>query len=195
MEEKELKERTMKVFVDIFIKGVHKPFPFGQGSTEQAIAKFLDAFQKTERSDLIPFGRVVDYLIYQCHKWREFNKWRNISLSWFFGDTAIQKFYEAKAGCAYYENLWLQSLNEDRDNLKNAFQSKQNHPMRAYIEMPSEDSTKARFLNEEHGYTLCVQSTLLYAPSSSVCKQCNFSKKCIELLKTTYPELHRFRLL
>ena len=114
-------------------------------------------------------------------------------VSWFFSEKAISRFYEAKPGLKYYEDKWLHSLGLNRSDLKLSFISKEEHPMRKYIHMEAEESTKRRFLNQDVGYGLCVESTLMWSPMSEVCRICDYKQRCLEALKKAYPELYRLR--
>lgn len=193
MEQAKLKCKAKEVFLSVFSKTLDESFKFNDYTLSTTISKFIDTITPIE-GGLISLGMVVDYMICQSHAFREWDKWSDrFSASWFFSERAISRFYESKPGLKFYENKWLGELDIDREQLKLSFLSKEEHPMRKFIHMESEEGTKMRFLNQDVGYGLCVGSTLMWSPMSEACRKCNYKQKCLESLKFTYPELYRLR--
>ena len=193
MELEKLNSKAKEIFLSVFSKTLDKEFKFNESTLDKSIFKFIQEITPIEHG-LVSVGVITDYMICQAHAYREWEKWSRVFMaSWFFSEKAISRFYEAKPGLKYYEDKWLSSFGLDRGDLKMSFISKEEHPMRKYIHMEAEESTKRRFLNQDVGYGLCVESTLMWSPMSEVCRICDYKQRCLEALKKAYPELYRLR--
>lgn len=146
--------------------------------------------------DSISDQKIVSYCVYNVHRMTQI---RSDYLDFFkpaqiFGQAGVNKFLQSSVGSRYYEKLYLSSIGVTIDELMMLIVDKDKHPHAQYIYPEYEDRTKKRALNTDAGLYLCVQSTLLWAPKSPVCKECKFVDKCKDILKNKYSELYRIRI-
>lgn len=194
MTKDEIKSKIEEVFTFLYTECVSPSFRFPQGYGAAIVDKFIDSVLVRE-SGMVNLGFVVDYCIHQAHLWRDNEKWeKRFNISWAFGPKAIDRFYGAKRGLRYYEELWLKDYDLSRESLRAKFTNvKGVHPLRKYIYIEAEDTSKAKLLNKASGWWICQTLTTLYAPQSPVCNKCDFKERCENLLKKKQPELWRLR--
>jgi hypothetical protein len=145
--------------------------------------------------------RIVDFVVYQIYRYRDLigNYDKGWNLSWCFSDNAVQKFKnqfinaDGKSGMNYFIDQWLNDGSLDRHKLVRMIGDPQEHPLRKYIYMESEELTKRRFLNTEIGLLFCMNNTTGWSPKSRCCKECQYIDKCVEHFERTTPELIRLR--
>lgn len=192
MEKESFRDILPALFSDIFRKTVDPKFNLPLPVIKQTTDPFIDRF---DGSDTVNVGNYVDYIIHQCYVWKDWNKWKDrFALSWVFGIKAIERYQTAKQGAKYYQDLWLSDLKLNRNTIKGSvLDPKKEHPMRKFVDYPSDDYSKERFLNTEDGYVMCVTETLMWSPSSKPCSICKYVSKCKVELSKQYPELLRLR--
>lgn len=189
----EIRAKSEEIFTTLYVELVSSEFRFPKGYSASILDEFTSEIIKRE-SGMVSLGHIVDYCIHQVYLWRDVKRWKNFTISWVFGKKAIGRFYDAKRGSRYYQDLWLKEHNLSRDELKLRFVEYKEHPMRKFIYNEYEDRTKNMLLNLEAGRAICITSTTLYAPQSPICQICIFRKECELQLKITNPELHRLRV-
>lgn len=194
MQVEEIKNKSEQIFTFLYKECVCSDFRFPQGYGAKILEDFSENIIKRE-SGIVSLGLIVDYCIHQVHLWRDVDRWKHFSIVWAFNKKSLDRFYNSKHGARYYQDVWLKENGLDRDNLKYKFTSFKEHPLKKFIYIYAEDSTKNRLLNKEAGKILCSHLTTLYAPLSPVCQKCNFKAQCEALLKKKDPELYRLRML
>lgn len=194
MTQEEIIKKSEEVFTFLYKGCVRSDFRFPKGYGAKILQDFSKSILKRE-SGLVSLGLIVDFCIHQVNLWKDADRWKHFSIAWAFSEKAIERFYTSKPGVRYYQDLWLQENDLSRDELKYKFISFKEHPLKKFIYIPAEDSTKTKMLNKEAGLAFCSALTSLYTPQSPVCQSCNFKMKCEEALKKRDPELHRLRML
>lgn len=193
MKKDEIKEKAEKVFTFLYREGVSSSFRFPKGYGANILNSFADDLLKRENG-MVSLGIVVDYCIHQAHLWRDADRWKNFSISWAFGKKGVDRFYNAKRGVRYYQDIWLKENNWSRDELKCKFVEFKEHPLKKFIYIDAEETTKKKMLNSDAGLALCITTTSLFSPKSNACNECRFNSQCEQILKTSNPELHRLRI-
>jgi len=192
MTKDEIKKKTEEVFTFLYRKGVSPSFRFPKGYGASIIDSFADTILERERG-MVGVGIIVDYCIHQTHLWRDAERWDRFNITWAFGPKGIDRFYNSKTGTRYYQNRWLDYNDWDRDTLKSMFTDIKDHPLKKFVYIEAEDTTKARFVSTEAGLGLCIILTTLYTPHSPVCGKCKNKDQCEAILKKRDPELLRVR--
>ena len=105
-----------------------------------------------------------------------------------------QYFGDGNPRIDYYIDQWLDSIDVKRQVITDYIAGPKPNKWRQYIEMPSDELVKRRFLNTEAGLVLCSMKTLGWSPGSNACSECEFTAKCKEITTKRYPELMRLRL-
>ena len=201
----ELKEKCSKIqkmiegIVQVLIKRDWK-LPGGPTvltTIERGLNRMKVLYPYSEMAD----DRIVDFVVYQLYRYRDiigtFDKGWN--LSWCFSDNAVQKYKkqfidaEGKSGMNYYIDQWLQEGQLDRQKLTRQISDPQEHPMRKYVYMPSEEQIKKHSIKMDNGHVLCMMRTTGWSPFSETCKQCQHTDECIDYLEHNVPELLRLR--
>ena len=115
------------------------------------------------------------------------------SIESIFGKTAYNKCRNTGKQLRYYEDQWLEKHKISRDHLMRLIMDRTVHPLAKFIYVPSEDSTKRRYLNTEMGYAVCQASTLGWCPLSEICAKCMYIEECKDSTRKKYPEIFRLR--
>lgn len=143
--------------------------------------------------------RIVDYLVYQIYRLRNFITEGKFQTTWLFSQAAKEKFKkqflsaDGKSGMNYYINQWLDEAELSRGLLTKMITKFKPNPLKKLIYLEAEEPIKKRFLNSNEGLALCQSSTTGWSPLSETCGQCDNREKCIELTANKFPELMRFR--
>lgn len=193
MTKEEIKSKAEEIFTFLYKGQVSSSFRFPQGYSANILDKFADHLLKKE-AGVVNLGLLVDYCIHQTYIWRDPSRYNNFSITWAFGPKAIGRFYDAKRGARYYQDLWLDKKKLSREELRAQFEDYTDHPFQKYVYLPAEETTKMRLHGTTAGFALCMTLTTLYAPQSQACMTCSSKKECERLIKTHNPELYRLRI-
>ncbi len=143
--------------------------------------------------------RIVDYIVYQIYRAREYIANGSWQYTWLFSQSAMNRFQkqflsaDGKSGMNYYINQWLDEAELSRGYLTSLITEPKPNPLRKMIYLPSEEPIKRRFLNTDDGLALCQRSTTGWSPLSETCGQCDNWVECGKMTAKKYPELMRFR--
>lgn len=143
--------------------------------------------------------RVVDYMVYQLYRVRQYLEQGGWQSNWFFSQYAKEKYKKqflsetGKTGMNYYINLWLEEGGLNRQILTNMIQPPRENPLARLVYLEAEEPIKERFLNSEDGLALCLSSTTGWSPFSPTCNKCDNRMQCEEFTAIKYPELMRYR--
>lgn len=192
MTKNEIINIATEAFTLIYREGVDASFRFPMGAAASIMDRYADNILKRENG-LVSIGIVVDYCIHHAYLWRDRERFRNFSITWAFGDTGAERFYSAKRGVVYYQDIWLKEIGLDRNDIKLQFSCTGEHPLAKYIYIEAEDGTKSRAHNTAAGYVMCRTLTSGYTPHSPYCSDCAFSAQCREDLRALDHELFRLR--
>jgi len=193
MKKDDIKKKTEEIFTFLYKEGVSPSFRFPKGHGASILDKFSDSFTDKER--IVSLGVLVDFCLHQVYLWRDADRWKSFTISWAFGPKAIDRFYSSKSGVRYYQDLWLkEKFGICREELKAKFVDLKEHPLKKFIYIEAENRTKARLINTDAGFGLCISQTTLFSPESPICQKCKSSNECIDLIKKTNPELYRLRV-
>lgn len=190
--EEHLKKKIRTIYTEIMRRLIDHEFAFPVGGkTNIQLSKFIQQFTVFCGGQFND-ERLVDYCVFQIHKNRN-GKFQKSLATNAFGQTAFNK-YKTMAGKSkkYVEDKWMAEKQLDRTYLVRLIADKE-HPLAKYVYMPSEESTKRRFVNTETGLVLCGVSTLMWSPFSQTCGMCNNQSECKRITKEKYPELYRLR--
>jgi len=192
MKKDDIKKKTEEIFTFLYKEGVSPSFRFPKGHGASILDKFSDSFTDKER--IVSLGVLVDFCLHQAYLWRDAERWNRFTVLWAFGPKAIDRFYSSKSGVRYYQDIWLkEKFGMGREELKAKFVDLKEHPLKKFIYIIAEDRTKARLLNTDAGFGLCLSQTTLFTPASPICQKCDNSRECEDLIKISNPELHRLR--
>lgn len=188
-----IKQSAKEVFTFIYKVGASEAFHFPGNLDSKLMNDFAEELIKRE-DGIVTIDLIVDYCVHQAYVWRETKRWAYFNIGWVFGKKSIEKYYNAKHGARYFQNSWLAENGMSRVLLKHKFSHKKTvNPLKKYIEVEYEDSTKKKLLNTIGGFALCMSLTTLHTPYSKVCQQCKYAAKCKEILKKQNTELYRLR--
>lgn len=187
------KERAVKTFMqittDLARRFGHSSFRFAGGYLiQQQIERTIDKLHDTFGG--ISEERLADYCIYVLYVQRDNNK---ILIDVLTSPKMVDKFAKRRYGARYFEDKWLELVNQTRSNIIMLAIDKSVHPHAKYIYMMAEERSKRRCLNQEAGYHLCQASTLGWSPLSEACQECNWVDDCKKETKHKFPELYRLR--
>lgn len=199
----ELQEKTIKVrqMIETVIRRTIDPkWRFTQsGMVGVYLEKGLQQLPAVFGMSDIDDERIVDYLVYQIYRSRNFIADGSWQSTWLFSQSAKDKFkrqflsVDGKAGMNYYINQWLDEAELSRGYLTSLITKPKPNPLKNMIYLESEEPLKKRFFNTETGLAFCQSSTTGWSPLSVTCGQCDYRVQCEEMTANKYPELMRFR--
>lgn len=111
-----------------------------------------------------------------------------------FGMTARERFARNTPTHRYWEDRWLKEHGLARGALLHEVRDRSEHPLAKFLYPQYEDATKRRRIGTEAGLCICSVSTLMWAPLSPVCSECEMAGACREMTRKRYPELYRLRV-
>lgn len=196
MEKEKRNNLVIRIFTILMKRMIVESFSFPGGTiAKRTVSSCLDKLEERGQGQLSR-ERLLDYCICQVYTISNFgtdylHKWK---ISHSFGNKAIERFLSSNSGKKYYEDKWLRCKGLSRNTLLEEFKDRSLHPLTPYIYPEYEDATKRRLHNTEAGFFICVLSTLLYTPFSTLCTTCINSKRCIDILQRKFPELYRIRI-
>lgn len=199
----ELQERTIKVrqMIETVIRRTINPkwrFTLS-GQVGVYLEKGLQSLPGVFGMSNIDDERIVDYIVYQLYRSRNFIADGSWQTTWLFSQSAKDKYKkqflsaDGKSGMNYYINQWLDEAELSRGYLTTLIAKPKPNPLKKLIYLEAEEPIKRRFLNTTEGLLLCQQSTTGWSPFSETCGQCDHRLQCEEMTAKQYPELVRFR--
>lgn len=199
----ELQEQTIKVrqMIETVIKRTINPkwrFTLS-GQVGVYLERGLQSLPGVFGISDIDEERIVDYIVYQLYRCRNFIEDGSWQSTWLFSQSAKEKYKkqflsaEGKSGINYYINQWLDQAELSRGYLTSLIAKPKPNPLKNLIYLEAEDLIKKRFLNTKEGMALCQHATTGWSPFSDICGQCDNRKQCEEITAIKYPELVRFR--
>lgn len=163
------------------------------GKTKTLITELLDNLVEIYGEE-VDSERIIDYIIYQIFRLKDRISSDTFNISTITSMKAVKGYMESNKKREYYEDIWLESNNVERDDFYELIRDKSKHTQNKFLFMPSEENTKMRFLNSETGFYLCDMSTLGWSPLSPACNLCEFVEKCKQATQSKFPELYRIRV-
>lgn len=196
MEKQELNKKITRVFTFLIRQQISPGFRFPEGAVSSRIIRACTNALQEQFSEALSDERIVDYCVCQVYAISKFDekyitRW-NVSHS--FGKKALERFDCTHAGKKFYEDKWLKGLGVNRDDLIELIRDRSRHPLFRYVYPEFEDGTKKRIPDVEARFLVCRISTMLWSPFSPVCRACQASQRCQNILKRTNPELYRLRI-
>ena len=199
----ELQERTTKVRgrIETVIRHTGDPkWKYTQsGMAALQLQSGLELLPKLFGGVEVADERVVDFIVYQIYRNRQYIENGRWNPSWIFSNNALEKYKvqfmdeKGKSGMRYYIDKWLDEYELSRGQLVSMIAKQKPNPLRNMVYMESEEPIKRRFFNTEMGFVLCQQHTTGWSPLSDSCTKCNRWVECGKLTAEKYPELMRFR--
>lgn len=199
----ELQERTTKVrgMIETVIRRTVDPkWKYTQsGMAALQLQSGLELLPKLFGGVEVADERVVDFIVYQIYRNRQYIENGRWNPSWIFSNNALEKYKvqfmdeKGKSGMRYYIDKWLDEYELSRGQLVSMIAKQKPNPLRNMVYMESEEPIKRRFFNTEMGFVLCQQHTTGWSPLSDSCTKCNRWVECGKLTAEKYPELMRFR--